>query len=138
MSLVFATTADLENFTGQTAPADATRLLKRASEAISDALLTAVYATDAEGYPSNAAEREAVREATCAVVEWWSEDRGTGDETGAQSSWTSVTAGAVSLSRSGGSGGASGSTAIGPGRLPPRARGFLQRAGLLPGTVYQR
>lgn len=127
----YATAADLEAFTGATPPADADRLLRRASEEIDTALITAVYATDDTGNPTDPAHIEAVKNATCAVVEWWSE---TGDETGAGSSWTSVGAGSVNLSRSGQ--GSAGSTQIRPGYLPPRAWGFLHRSGLLPGTVF--
>lgn len=141
MPRVYATAADLENYLGiNTAPLDAQRLLTRASESVDDALLAAVYPTDASGYPTILAHREAVRDAACAIVEWWSEDTGTGDETGAQGVWQSASAGAVSLSRGGstGSGGVTNSTTVRPGYLPPRAYGYLHRAGLLPGTVFQR
>lgn len=139
MPRVYATAADLENYLGtSTAPLDAQRLLTRASEAVDDALLAAVYPTDANGYPTIIVQRDAVRDAACAIVEWWSEDTGTGDETGAQGVWQSASAGAVSLSRGGSNGKQTNSTTVRPGYLPPRAYGYLHRAGLLPGTVFQR
>lgn len=138
---VYATPADLENYLGAPAPVDAQRLLARASEAVDDALITSVYATDVDGYPTEPDQREAVKLATCAVIEWWGDERGTGDETGVSSAWTSVRAGSVALSRPGGSGGAtggSGSTQVRPGTLPPRAYSYLHRAKLLPGVVFIR
>lgn len=137
MPRVYATPADLENYTGTTAPDDAQRLLTRASEDVDTALATAVYPVDALGYPTDTAKREAVRDAACAIVEWWSTDKGTGDETGAQGVWSSVSAGAVSMSK-GGASGTSGTTSVRPGFLPPRALGFLTRAGLLQGVVFIR
>lgn len=134
----YATPADLENFTGTDAPEDAQRLLQRASEEVDTALMTSVYATDTLGFPTDVAKREAMRDAACAVVEWWSTDKGTGDETGAQGVWSSVSAGAVAMSKGGGASGTSGSTSVRPGWLPPRAHGFLSRAGLLSSAVYTR
>lgn len=141
LNRVYATPVDLAAYLGAAAPADATRLLARASEAVDDALLTSVYATDVDGYPTDTDQREAVRLAACAIVEWWGDERGTGDETGVSSAWTTVRAGSVSLGRSGGSGGASGgsgSTQVRPGTLPPRAYSYLRRSGLLPGVVFNR
>lgn len=134
LNRIYATSADLAEYLGTPAPDDADRLLARASEAIDDALLTAVYVVDVDGFPTNADQREALKLATCAVIEWWGADRGTGDETGAAGVWGSVSAGSVSLSR--GTGKGSGSTQVTAGALPSRAYGYLRRAGLLTGTVY--
>ncbi|MEV6148685.1 hypothetical protein AB0N58_41600, partial [Streptomyces sp. NPDC051992] len=51
MPRVYATPEQLADATGQPAPADAVRLLTRASEDVEDALRTAVYETDATGMP---------------------------------------------------------------------------------------
>lgn len=142
LNRVYATPADLANYLGlDEAPADAQRLLARASEAVDDNLVTAVYATDDDGYPTDTLQREAVKLAACAVVEWWGDERGTGDETGAASVWNSVSAGSVSLSRTvspGGASGGTGSTQVKAGALPPRALSYLHRAKLLPGVVFIR
>lgn len=126
----YATAADLDEFMGE-APSDADRLLRRASEEVDTALITAVYPVDEQGNPTNPEHAEAMKNATCAIVEWWGE---TGDPTGAGSAWTSVGAGSVNLSRGGQ--GSTGSTQVRPGYLPTRAWGFLHRSGLLPGTVF--
>jgi hypothetical protein len=142
LNRIYATPADLANYLGlDEAPADAQRLIARASEAIDDNLITAVYAVDEDGYPTDPIQREAVQLATCAVIEWWGEERGTGDETGAASVWNSVSAGAVSLSRTvaaGGASGGTGSTQVRAGALPPRALSYLRRSKLLGGVVFTR
>lgn len=127
---VYADTTDLANWLGAAPPDNATRLLARASSVIDDALLTAVYATGADGMPTDSAVIAALRNATCAVVEWW---ESTGDELGSTVDWQSASAGDVSISRNSNSG----STQVRADSLPPRALGELIRAGLLPGTVYQ-
>ena len=142
LNRVYATPADLATYLGlDEAPTDAQRLLARASEAVDDNLITAVYAVDDDGYPTDTLQREAVKLAACAVVEWWGDERGTGDETGAASVWSSVSAGSVSLSRStapGGATGGTGSTQVRAGQLPPRALSYLRRSQLLPGVVFTR
>jgi hypothetical protein len=57
-------------------PADAARLLVRASEVIDQALRTAIYAVDDAGAPTDTAVIAALADATCAQVEFWE----TGDE----------------------------------------------------------
>lgn len=141
LNRVYATPSDLTAYLGTAAPADAERLLARASEAVDDALLTAVYAVDTDGYPTEPIQREAVKLAACAIVEWWGDERGTGDETGVSSAWTNVSAGSVSLGRSGGPGsatGGSGNTQVRANALPPRALSYLRRAQLLGGVVSTR
>lgn len=129
MARTYATAAELATYLGlDTPPEDADRLLLRASEALDGALMASVYAVDDQGYPSADQQREAVANAACAIVEWWQE---TGDELGANAQWTSVSAGSVSLS-----GGKAGASQVRPGALPPRAAGYLQRSGLLPGRVF--
>lgn len=62
---VYATSAQLAAFTGQAAPADADRLLARASEAIDEYIIPNVI--DLE----NADHVLAAQKATCAQVEFW-------------------------------------------------------------------
>lgn len=129
MARVYATPEQLSAWTGQPAPAGADRMLARASEDVDDALLTAVYVTDAAGMPTDPAVREALAEATCAQVEY---QLATGDDgTGAAGRWDSVSIGPVSLS-----GRRSGRAAAGGVDLAPRAGRALTRAGLLPGVIW--
>lgn len=113
MARVYATAADLIAYGAPpsvTLPtgAEADRKLKRASEKVDRALLSAVYDTDTNGMPTDANITEAFKLATCAQVVYWAD---TGDELGTGGQWDSVSIGSVSLTRgsksSPGSGGAS-------------------------------
>lgn len=69
--LVYATESDLtEGEWVDTPPANAKRLLRSASVLVTDATVTATYATDGDGTPTGTA-REAMRDATCAQVASW-------------------------------------------------------------------
>ena len=129
MARVYATPEQLTAWTGQPAPPDAERLLARASEDVDDALISAVYATDAAGMPTDPAIVQALADAVCAQVEY---QQATGDDgTGAAGRWDSVSIGPVSLS-----GRADGPAAAGDVDLAPRAYRVLRRAGLLPGVIW--
>lgn len=52
-------------------PEDLSRLLTRASELVDDHCRTAVYETDADDFPTVAADVAAFRDAACAQVEFW-------------------------------------------------------------------
>ncbi|MEU6279732.1 hypothetical protein [Streptomyces sp. NPDC047028] len=121
MSRVYATVEQLADYLDTAAPANATKLLRDASSALDDALLTAIYDTDDAGMPTDTDVIEAFTEAVCAIVEWWQE---TGDPVGADGGWQSVSAGPVSLSR-----GSDTTTAqpVAGGYLPPRAAAALRR-----------
>ncbi|MGC5343648.1 hypothetical protein [Streptomyces sp. DT171] len=125
---MYATPEQLADATGQPAPADAVRLLTRASEDVEDALRTAVYDTDATGMPTDPDVRDALAAATCAQVEYVTAQGG--DDTGAAGQWDSVSIGPVSMS--GRKGGPVGSAVD----LGPRALRTLTRAGLLPGVIW--
>ncbi|MFE4328729.1 hypothetical protein ACFRQM_04520 [Streptomyces sp. NPDC056831] len=125
---VYATSEQLAEYTGQPAPADAARLLTRASEDVDSALLTAVYRTDADGMPTDPAIVAALAAATCAQVEYVTAQGG--DDTGAAGQWDSVSIGPVSMS--GRRGGPVGSAVD----IGPRALRALTRAGLLPGVIW--
>lgn len=102
MARVFATVEEYEAYTGTTAPANAVRLLARASRLVSAATRAALYDTDPAGYPSDEDVREAFRDATCAQVEVWArrDAAASGDVSDAAASpWTSVSAGGLSFSR---------------------------------------
>jgi hypothetical protein len=127
---VYATTEDLANFLHEAPPPGARKLLTEASRKLAGVLLTAVYATDEFGFPSDAKQRKALAEATCAIVEWWGE---TGDTLGASGEWTSASAGNVSINRD-----PSTTTVVNNRRIPWKAWEILVEAKVLPGVVYQR
>jgi hypothetical protein len=126
--MVYATAAELAAYTGQPAPADAERLLTRASQDVDDALRTAVYSTDSAGMPTDPAIVAALSEATCAQVEY--QQATSDDGTGAAGRWDSVSIGPVSLS-----GRRDAPRGVGDVDLAPRADRTLRRAGLLPGVI---
>ncbi|QCX77668.1 hypothetical protein C9F11_20165 [Streptomyces sp. YIM 121038] len=129
MGRVYATPAQLTAWTGKPAPADAERLLARASEDIDDTLARAVYLTDDAGMPTDPAIAAALRDAVCAQVEY---QLATGDDgTGAAGRWDSVSIGPVALS-----GRKDGPQAPDDVDLGPRAHRTLKRAGLLPGVIW--
>ncbi|MDQ0949330.1 hypothetical protein QFZ24_003253 [Streptomyces phaeochromogenes] len=129
MGRVYATPEQLTAWTGQPAPANAERLLLRASEDIDDALRTAVYVTDALGMPTEPAAVTALADAVCAQVEY---QVATGDDgTGAAGKWGSVSIGPVSLGDR-----RDNPQAAGDVDLAPRAHRALNRAGLLPGVIW--
>jgi len=128
---VYATTVDLANYLHGPPPADAQRKLARASRRIDSLIRTAVYDADSvTGMPTDAKILAAVRDATCALVEWWGE---TGDETGAAAQMQSVSIGSVSLGRGyTGAGSATGTDQT----LSAEAIDHLRSAGLLSTDVY--
>ncbi|MEV5086875.1 hypothetical protein AB0N18_02810 [Streptomyces griseoincarnatus] len=126
---VYATPEQFTAWTGQQPPADIERLLARASEDVDAALVTAVYATDALGMPTDPRVIQALADATCAQVEY---QQATGDDgTGAAGRWGSVSLGPVSLGDR-----RDGPTAAGDVDLAPRAHRTLRGAGLLPGVIW--
>lgn len=131
MRRIYATPEQLVAWTGQSAPAGAERLLARASEDIDAALLTAIYATDAAGFPTDAAVQCALADATCAQVEYWLAIGSDGVTTAEQ--WDSVSIGPVSLS--GRSNVPPTPAVINGVEIAPRALRVLRTAGLLPGEV---
>jgi hypothetical protein len=127
---IYATTTDLANFLRSAPPTGAQKLLEDASRKMASVLLTAVYATDEDGYPSSLTQKKAVADATCAIVEWWGE---TGDVLGSDGNWTSASAGNVSVSREAGS-----TVQVSGTQIPWKAWNILTEAKVLPGVVYQR
>lgn len=117
---------DDEGATGQL-PADASRLLKRASELVQDSTVTAVYVTDDEGNPTDAKTISAFQNATCAQVEFWI----TGDEEDdVAGPLQGVSAGSQQQQFGAGANRAT------PMYLAPRAARFLRLGGLQDAAVY--
>lgn len=71
MAPPYATTEELSNWLGNELPANADRLLRYANALVRRATLTAVYETDLDGSPADAAIAQALRDATTAQVEVW-------------------------------------------------------------------
>jgi hypothetical protein len=110
-----ATIDELENYIGTTAPDDADRLLQRASELV-DTRVFGFYEIDSvTDLPADARVREALRDATCAQVEWW---LATGDEKEATARFAFPGIGSLNLRTTG-------------RRIAPRAADHLRLAGLL-------
>lgn len=123
---MYATAAQLAEYTGQPAPADADRLLRRASELI-DATVTAGYPVDNAGLPTENTVSVALRDAVCAQVEHW---QNTGGEHDGMQGFTSVSIGSATLSTAAGAG-----RAASRQRVAPRAVDHLRTAGLVGGAV---
>ncbi|WP_043471460.1 hypothetical protein [Kitasatospora sp. MBT66] len=121
MAPTYATPEQLATWLGRPAPADAERLLARASEDVDAALLTACYPVDSTGAPAHPAHAGALADAACAQVEY--QLAAGEDGTGAAARWSSVSAGSISLS-------ASSTAPAGALDLAPRTRRALQQAGL--------
>jgi hypothetical protein len=94
---VYATTADLANYLEAAPPEGARRLLRRASRRVDDALLTALYDVDTAGMPTDPLVITALRDATCAQVEYWATSGA--DPGGADAVYDEVAIGSARLSR---------------------------------------
>lgn len=121
----YATEVQLATFTGSAAPANAARLLIRASEIIGPALRYAVYTVDEDTQlPADAAVLQVLADATCAQVEFWlagdEEEDILGPVQGLSLSGMDVQFGA-------------GNNRITPTYLAPRARRILANSGLFEG-----
>lgn len=100
MARVYATPADLADYTGTAAPAAAERLLRNASTMLESRVFRLCWfvADTTTGLPTNTIVAGAFRDAVCAQVAWWDE---VGDSTGAAGvGWGSVEIGSVKLGRS--------------------------------------
>lgn len=114
-ALAHATAADVEDWTGATAPANVDRLLLRASELIDAATTTSYTVDDDTGLATETEYSDALRDAVCAQIEQWILSGEVNDIDGM--SGQSVSVGGLSVTR--------------PGRLAPRAKTILNMAGLL-------
>jgi hypothetical protein len=69
--LIYATAADLAEWTQQAAPANAAALLRSASLLVRDATKVCYYAVDGTGLPTDTAVKQAFNDATCCQVAFW-------------------------------------------------------------------
>lgn len=130
MARIYATKEQLEDYLAHDpAPTDAGHLLRSASRDVDEMLLTAVYPVDAAGLPTDPADEEAIREATC--LQAMHRDKH-GDEIDMAGSGESVRLGPL---------GFGGAFSSGPNpaqpvpKWNPEAYRVLRLAGLIPGTV---
>ena len=124
--MAYATVDELTTWLGDTPPTGAERRLARATRYMDNVLLkTSIYPVDDNGAPTEEAHITALRDACCALVEWW--DANGDDGLAAGTEYTSVTAGNISLSKGGGG---SASAPADP-RRAPEAVEILDGAGLL-------
>lgn len=131
--MAYATTEDLEAYLGDgvTLPGNAATLLDRASVYVDDILIGAFYQVDGDGNPTDPDVAEALKQATCAQVQYWSE---TGNASGVEGAddWGTVSIGNVSLSRTARTGSGSRSGGSTTTTFSPDAIRYLRLAGLLP------
>lgn len=104
-------------------PANAERLLKRASTTLDKLLIGTVYATDTDGFPSDPDLLEVFKDCVCMQAQYLS---ALGDETGAMQNVASMSMGNQSISRS------FSLTTSGTSRICPDVLDLLQVAGLHP------
>lgn len=121
---VYATASDLEDYLRADPPADADRLLERASELLdAEVLLTAWYDVDDSLMPTNALVIAAFARATCAQVEFWGE---VGEQNDTSGPIQGVTIGSASIQYG------AGSNRVTPTFVAPRVYRAL---AVLPATV---
>ena len=109
---VYASEAELETYLGEDAPPKAAKLLRDASSLI-DSIIVGGYIVTGGVIETKA--KDALRDATCAQVEWWVE---AGDPSDSMHKFDSVSTGSFSATPSG-------------RRLAPRAADHLFNGGLL-------
>lgn len=125
---VYATPSDLagEPWDVDLPEGEAKSLLRRSSIVVDGLTVTARYATDEDGYPTDLEVSEAFRDATCAQAVWFDE---TGDVSGASARYNSLSLGRFSAS--GGGTGSGTNTTAAASRIAPEVVQILQAAGLL-------
>lgn len=110
----YATSAEYETFSGQAAPADFERMSMRASELIDSVVTDQFDVDDTDLLPTDTDVAAAMRDACCAIVEFWQEVGEANDVDGLAG--TQVNAGSFSGDRA--------------PTLAPRAVRILKNAGL--------
>lgn len=73
MAEPYATTSELAGWLGVAAPADAERLLARASERLDSVIVGSFTVDDVTKLPTDADTAAVLRDACCATVEFWME-----------------------------------------------------------------
>lgn len=130
---IFAQPSDLadEPWKVDLEEAPARSLLRRASIVVEGLTVTARYDVDEDGYPTDVDVSDAMRDATCAQAVWFDE---TGDTSGAEGRWQSMSLGSASLTKTG-AGTSAGAQSTADSRISPEALTILGTAGLLTGAA---
>lgn len=123
----YATTGQLAAYLRTAPPANAARVLPRATEVIDELLFGSYWDLTDDDLPADSRVAAALAKAVCAQVEWW-QVNGDPDGLGATQSWNDVSIGSVKLSR----GQRSGAGAEQPAEVAPAAIRALRAAGLYP------
>jgi len=123
---VYATEAEYRDWAGDLTASASPAQLRAASARLDNALRGVWYDTDNDGLPVDLDVSEAIRDAVCAIVQYWDE---TGDTTGsgAASQYQSASIGSAAYTRGYNK---EGSAAGGSGGLPQTAIDILSSAGL--------
>lgn len=131
---IYATLAEYRDWLDDQTVDVSDALFARASEIIDEALIGAVYAVDTVTQkPTDTAELEAVRDATCAQVQWLLANGDT-TGTGSDATYKTVSIGSVSLGERTNAVASSVTTVSGVPLAPGVVR-VLRVAGLLPASV---
>lgn len=131
----YATVADLVPKYIAVEPADAELLLERATILVDDNIVCAIYETDEDGLPTDAALVTALMRAVCEQVAAWKAS-GVEDGTGAAAQWANVSIGSASLGRRSTSGGGAAGGGSAADCLAPQPAKILRLAGLLGQEPY--
>ena len=123
---VYATAAEYRDWTGDLTAAASPAQLRRASARIDNALRGVYYDTDEDDLPVDLDVAEAMRDAVCALIEFW-EETGDTSGSGAGLEYQSASLGSAQYTRGYDK---SGSVAGATGRLPQTVADILSSAGL--------
>ncbi|MEU6651281.1 hypothetical protein ABZ904_18010 [Streptomyces sp. NPDC046900] len=130
--MAYATVEELTEFLApDPVPANAARLLDRASTKLDQLLIGAVYDTDADGLPLDPALAAVFREAVCIQAQYIAD---LGDETGANANVSQMSLGNQTITRFFGRPGSS--SAGKNSRVAPDLLELLQVKGLWPVNPY--
>lgn len=136
--LTYATSSDLLNWSGGTAPTNADQLLRTASILVRKATITATYTVDTAGLPTDADVLQAFKDATCAHAAAMAAaliDPLAGGATTTAGTKAAKKVGTASIEYAG-TQQAAAARALLAVELAPEALDILQQAGLTPGTTW--
>lgn len=122
---VYATTGDLAEYLDTEAPANADRLLARASRVVDSLLIGARYATDEQDQPTDPTVVDALLDATVIQAAYWHHN---GEPDQGSARYSSVSIGSVRLQ----GGGAAAAGSVDGVEVAPGVVTVLQVPGLLP------
>lgn len=136
--LIYATSTDLQAWTGTTPPANAAQLLRTASILVRKATKTALYDTDSTGLPTDADVLAAFKDATCAhaaAMTTASIDPLAGGATTKAATATGKRVGSAGISYAGTESAAKARARLAV-ELAPEAHDILAQAGVLPAAPW--